>query len=254
MASLYTVPLPSVFPAPAPHEWNSTFQAKPKHHWMLPFPISDTQHCESETASAKSACIYFGLDFLIRKDLLRLGWFSVVMSSIGSGLFSRLSRNSVRELLSPLLGEGFSWLMGFGLWTSRTPVFYQMGLKELPVRELYFGDSTGFESLPTETSCRSGNCARILVSKLSESGNTTFSVDHHDDASSKTTCGETYALLVVGSTHLHPFFCSSYPVKIHRIAFFSNFVRPVEDKDVANAPAFYFGVLSGPESTCSVDW
>jgi len=126
MASLYTVPLPSVFPAPAPHEWNSTFQAKPKHHWMLPFPISDTQHCESETASAKSACIYFGLDFLIRKDLLRLGWFSVVMSSIGSGLFSRLSRNSVRELLSPLLGEGFSWLMGFGLWTSRTPVFYQM--------------------------------------------------------------------------------------------------------------------------------
>ena len=47
-----------------------------------------------------------------------------------------------------------------------------MGLKELPVRELDFGDSTGFESLPTETSCRSGNCARILVSKLSESGNT----------------------------------------------------------------------------------
>lgn len=37
------------------------------------------------------------------------------MSSIGSGLFSRLSRNSVRELLSPLLGEGISWLMGFGL-------------------------------------------------------------------------------------------------------------------------------------------
>lgn len=149
------------------------------------------------------------------------------MSSIG---FSRLSRNSVRELLSPLLGEGFSWLMGFGLRTSRTPVFYQMGLKELPVRELDFCDSTGFESLPTETSCRSGNCARILVSKLSESGNTTFSVDHHDDASSKTTCGGTYALLVVGSTHLHPFFCSSYP------AFFSNFVRPVEDKDVAKAP------------------
>lgn len=48
--------------------------------------------------------------------------------------------------------------------------------------------------------------ARILVSKLSESGNTTFSVDHHDDASSKTRCGETFALLVVGSTHLHPFF------------------------------------------------
>ena len=82
---------------------------------MLPFPISDTQHCESDTASAKSACIYFGLDFLLRKDLLRLGLFSVVMSSIsiGSGLFSRLSRNSVRELLAPLLGEGFSWLMGF---------------------------------------------------------------------------------------------------------------------------------------------
>ena len=129
MASLYTVPLPSVFPAPAPHEWNST---EPKHHWMLPFPISDTQHCESDTASAKSACIYFGLDFLLRKDLLRLGLFSVVMSSIsiGSGLFSRLSRNSVRELLSPLLGEGFSWLMGFLLWTSRTPVFYQMGLSK----------------------------------------------------------------------------------------------------------------------------
>lgn len=52
---------------------------------------------------------------MLRKDLLRLGLFSVVMSSIsiGSGLFSRLSRNSVRELLSPLLGEGFSWLMGF---------------------------------------------------------------------------------------------------------------------------------------------
>lgn len=99
-----------------------------------------------------------------------------------------------------------------------------MGLKELPVRELYFGDSTGPESLPTETSYRSGNCARILVSKLSESGNTTFSVDHHDDASSKTRCGGTYALLVVGSTHLHPFFCSLYPVKIDRIAFFSNFV------------------------------
>lgn len=154
------------------------------------------------------------------------------MSSIGSGLFSRLSRNSVRELLSPLLGEGFSWLMGFVpdlRPPSRTPVFYQMGLKELPVRELDFGDSTGPESLPPllidqGPSCRSGNCARILVSKLSESGNTTFSVDHHDDASSKTTCGETYALLVVGSTHLHPFFCSSYPVKIHRIAFFSNFV------------------------------
>lgn len=43
-------------------------------HSALPFassneggsPISDTQHCESDTASAKSACIYFGLYFLIR--------------------------------------------------------------------------------------------------------------------------------------------------------------------------------------------
>lgn len=145
--------------------------------------------------------------------------------------------------------------LAYGLFTlnlANTCLLSNGALKELPVRELYFCDSTGFESLPTETSCRSGNCARILVSKLSESGNTTFSVDHHDDASSKTTCGETYALLVVG-WDLHPFFCSSYPVKIHRIAFFSNFVRPVEDKDVANAPAFYFGVLSGPDSTCSVD-
>lgn len=169
-------------------------------------------HNTVRATQTKSACIYFGLDFLIR-NFWDVGWFSVVMSSIGSGLFSRLSRNSVRELLSPLLGEGYSWLMGFGLWTSQTPVFYQMGLKELPVRELYFGDSTGPESLPKETSCRSGNCACILVSKLSESDNTTFSVDHHD-ASSKTTCGETYALLVVGSIHLHPFFCSSYPYTV----------------------------------------
>ena len=115
-----------------------------------------------------------------------------------------------------------------------------MGLKELPVRELYFCDSTGLESLPTETSCRSGNCARILVSKLSESGKTTFSVDHHDDASSKTTCGETYALFYRWwDQHTSPPFLLLIvpsPVKIHRIAFFSNFVRPVEDKDVANAP------------------
>lgn len=84
--------------------------------------------------------------------------------------------------------------------------------------------------------------ARILVSKLSESGNTTFSVDHHDDASSKTKCGETFALLVVGSTHLHPFFCPLYPVKIDRIAFFSNFVP---DQLRLNPPKCAFGVTSG---------
>lgn len=106
------------------------------------------------------------------------------MSSIGSGLFSRLSRNSVRELLSLLLGEGFSWLMGFGL-SNLANTCLLSNLKELPVRELDFVYSTRPESLPTETSCRSGNCARILVSKLSESGNTTFSVDNHDDASDK---------------------------------------------------------------------
>jgi len=124
--------------------------------------------------------------------------------------------------LVPLQLEVFSWLMGFGLWTSQTTVLYQLGFKELLVCELDFGYFTGHESLPKETSCCSGNCARILVSKLSESGNTTFSVNHHD-ASSKTTCGETYALLVVGPIHLHPFFCSSYPTKIHHITFFSNF-------------------------------
>ncbi|GKV52571.1 hypothetical protein SLEP1_g59148 [Rubroshorea leprosula] len=67
-----------------------------------------------------------------------------------------------------------------------------MGIKELPVRELDFGNSTGFEPLPTETSCCSGNYARILVSKLSESGKTTFSEDRHDDASSKTRSGDVY--------------------------------------------------------------
>ncbi|GKV25961.1 hypothetical protein SLEP1_g35334 [Rubroshorea leprosula] len=67
-----------------------------------------------------------------------------------------------------------------------------MGIKELPVRELDFGNSTGFEPIPTETSCCSGNYARILVSKLSESGKTTFSEDRHDDASSKTRSGDVY--------------------------------------------------------------
>lgn len=60
MASLDTVPLPSVFPAFTLHEWNSTFnqpnysfhipsQAQSlRHHWMLPFPICDSHLRRSE--------------------------------------------------------------------------------------------------------------------------------------------------------------------------------------------------------------
>jgi hypothetical protein len=144
------------------------------------------------------------------------------MSSIGSGLFSRLSRNSVRELLS----SGGRLFLAYGLWnfeprehlSSTTcllrPIFYDLSSTFdlssttcyantcllpstcllLNIKLLNGAQRTAssckwgskncqfvnsifaaFESLPTETSCRSGNCARILVSKLSESGNTTFS-------------------------------------------------------------------------------
>lgn len=112
-----------------------------------------------------------------------------------------------------------------------------MGLKELPVRELDFGDSTGPESLPTETSCRSGNCARILVSKLFESGNTTFSVDHHDDASSKTRCGETF--IGGGINTSPPFLLLIVPSKDrpYRLLF-QLCPQLVGHKDVANAPKY----------------
>ena len=61
------------------------------------------------------------------------------MSSIGSGLFSRLSRNSVRELLSR--GKAFPglWALDFEPREHLSSIKWG-GLKELPVRELDFGD------------------------------------------------------------------------------------------------------------------
>ena len=48
--------------------------------------------------------------------------------------------------------------------------------------------------------------------------------------------------VVMGSTHLHPFFCPLYPVKMDRIAFFSNLVP---DQLRLNPPKCAFGVTSG---------
>jgi hypothetical protein len=82
------------------------------------------------------------------------------------------------ETLDLLFTSLFPLFLAYGLWTLNLAP--QMGLKGQFVNSIWV---TGPESLPTESSCRSGNCARILVYKLSESGNTTFSIYHHDDVS-----------------------------------------------------------------------
>lgn len=81
-------------------------------------PRSRTHNTVRVTQRLQSRPAYT-LDYTSWSALLKLDWFSVVMSSIGSGLFSRLSRNSVRERLSPLLGEGFSRLLR--LWVCDPP-------------------------------------------------------------------------------------------------------------------------------------
>lgn len=117
--------------------------------------------------------ILVGLDFFISPKRASETWLIfVVQSSIGSGLFSRLYRvsYSLHFLEKAFLGL---WALDFEprTWDSKNCQFVNSILV------------TGPESLPTESSCRSDNCARILVYKLSESGNTTFSIYHNDDAS-----------------------------------------------------------------------